>query len=172
MILLLNSSPIDPNSIAQVSHDGTPAWVRYLGASNTRVTNDGHLVLDIRDALDESKGKAALRQWAATHRFSLEGLELRDAFYSLYFASIYPALAELPSGSPLLPAVAATLQRRKTNLDFRVRVHVDYAIQKLVMDFDGPFGEDTDDEFYAAISHRLGATYSPGSAPTPAENRG
>lgn len=154
-MILSSSGAMHSDSIAQVSTEGTPAWVRFFGEPGTRVTEDGDLVIDIRDSTQNDAGADALVLWAAARSFSLEGIDLRTAVFSLYFATLYKALAEVTNDSPLMPAVSATYAGEDTGLDFRVLVNGDYIIKKLVADFDGPFEPDRED-YYKAISWRRG----------------
>lgn len=156
MMILSSSGSMHSDSIAQVSTEGTPAWVRFYGKPGMRVTDDGDLVIDIRDSMENDGGTDALIEWAAARNFSLVGIDLRTAVFSLHFATLYRALAEVTSGSPLLPAVSATYADEDTDLDFRVLVNGDYIIQKLVADFDGPFHPNDEAYYYKSLSWRLG----------------
>lgn len=143
------------SAIPQVSADGQRAWVRYYGELGNRVTDEGDLILDLKDMIEDAfVNDGVLDRWALTNKFSVDGMNRTSAFLMLYMKTVHKCLAEVGRDDPRIESVRAVLRGEPGATEhFRVQVDKTFVMSTLTEAFDGPF--DAEDEFLAAIERRL-----------------
>ncbi|KQQ65409.1 hypothetical protein [Microbacterium sp. Leaf320] len=128
-------------------HNGRPAWRRFHGPKEVRVTDNGDIVIDIRDMLDGEDASKKLQEWAAVRGFDLSGLDLNYAAAVLWVYTVNFAREEEPEDSPIHEDIHALYRREPSDVDLRIRVDGDYAAAVLTSVLEGrPIepGEGTD----------------------------
>lgn len=112
-------------------HNGRPAWRRFRGPEEIRVTEDGDIVVDIRDMLDGEEAAKKLQEWAAIRGFDLIALDPNYAAVVLWVYTVYYAREEVPEDSPIHAEIQALYRRELSDVDFRIQVDSDYAAMVL-----------------------------------------
>ncbi|RKT36812.1 hypothetical protein DEU34_1338 [Microbacterium sp. AG1240] len=142
------------SAISSVASDGTRSWERYFGDDSNRSTDEGNLILSIKDLYSENPG-STVAAWASRVGFSLDDLSATGAETMLLFRTIYKALADVPSDSPLVLAMRAVNLGGPRSLlpDFRVTVDGSFAVSSIVDTFCGPFTDAR--SWLTAIDERL-----------------
>lgn len=139
-------------NISNVSSDGRCAWTPYRGEHDRRVTDEGDLILDLRDLngwrafLDND----VLGGWAEEVDFNLDGIDPLVAYHALAANVLRPYFESLAEENPFI----APSDALETGEDFRISVSHDYIASLLVDIFDGPFHDEAD--FRNSIVIRLG----------------
>ncbi|WP_417540985.1 hypothetical protein [Microbacterium maritypicum] len=112
-------------------HNGRPAWQRFHGPEEVRVTDSGDIVIDIRDMLDGEEAATKLQEWAAIRRFDLIGLDPSYAAAVLWVYTVNYARDEEPEDSPIHAEIQALYRREPSDVDPRVQSDSDYAAMVL-----------------------------------------
>lgn len=112
-------------------HNGRPAWRRFHGPEEVRVTEDGDIVVDIRDMLDGEEAVKKLQEWAAIRGFDLIGLDPNYAAAVLWVYTVNYACEEDPEDSPIHAEIQALYRREPSDVDLRIQVDGDYAAMVL-----------------------------------------
>ena len=107
--------------------DGRPAWRRFHGPVGVRLSEDGDIIIDIRDMLDGDDAAKKLEDWAALRDFDLLGLNSNYAAAVLWVYTVNYAREEEPSDSPIHAEIKALYKREPSDLDLRIQVNSDYA---------------------------------------------
>lgn len=108
-------------------HNGRPAWRRFHGPKEVRITDDGDIVIDIRDMLDGEEASKKLQEWAAARGFDLIGLDPNYAAAMLWAYTVNFAREEEPEDSPIHGEIQTLYRREPSDADLRVQVDSDYA---------------------------------------------
>ncbi|MBP5801288.1 hypothetical protein J2D78_04240 [Microbacterium maritypicum] len=112
-------------------HNGRPAWRRFHGPEEVRVTEEGDIVVDIRDMLDGDKAAKKVREWAANRGFDLIALDPNYAAAVLWVYTMNLAREEEPEDSPIHAEIQALYRREPSDVDLRIQVDGDYAAMVL-----------------------------------------
>lgn len=131
-------------------------WLRHDEHDVTHITDDGDLVLDIRD-LFSSHGfwnQDILRFWAMVHSFDLDGWNDTEMYWRAFEWTLFPAIDELDGGPQLLEAFQEMMVGGPVPPlpEFRILVNGRTLMSRLVLTMDGPF--DSDEDLDAAVRVR------------------
>lgn len=131
-------------------------WRRHREFGVTHLTDDGDLVLDIRDlfATNGFWNHDLLRIWAMFHSFNLHGWNDTEMHWRMFEWTLFPAVAELDNGEQLIEAFQTMLVGGSVPSlpDFRILVNGQFLMKCLVHVMDGPF--ESDEDLHAATRVR------------------
>lgn len=148
--------------MAYTAPDGSSGWLLDAGPRTTGVTDDGDLIVSLRDALrvEELVDDGLLEQWAHEWQLALDGIDqdhaLRVILTDLALATALDLVPE-SCGLDLLSAFE-TVRSASSLPNLPVRVSGASIAAALIRTFDGPFA--TRDAFQNAATARIGLARS------------
>lgn len=148
-----------PNHAPSALTSALPAdllWCPHDEHDVTHVTEDGDLILDIRDLFTPNGfwNGDIICIWAEVNSFDLHGWNDAEAFWRMFEYTLFPAIAELENGQQLLDAVTEVMAGAPVPAlpEFRIIVNGRALMEYLLLAFEGPFG--SDEQARLAFEHR------------------
>lgn len=119
-------------------------WGEYERDDPSHVTDEGHLVLELKDLFDPNGFRhwTLVHEWAAVVGFEFQGLDPNEVFACILGQSLYPAVRERHDGHRLRNQQEAYLRTGIAPTDipvFRIAVHGGLLLAAIVRVLDGPF---------------------------------
>lgn len=156
---MTNSNNLTPDAaIAQaLGIDFEHLWGEYERDDASHVTDDGHLVLELKDLYNPNGFRhwTLVHEWAAVVGFEFQELDPNAVFACILGQSLHPAVRARHDGHRLRNQLEAYLGTGvpPTDIpDFRIAVHGDLVLAAVVRVLDGPFA--SEHETRLAIARR------------------
>lgn len=119
-------------------------WGDYEREDSSHVTDEGHLVLELKDLYNPNGFRhwTLVHEWAAVVGFEFQCLDANHVFACILGQSLHPAVRERHDGHHLRNRLESYLGTGITPTDipdFRIAVHGDLLFAAVVRVLDGPF---------------------------------